>query len=88
MAETKSTNNAKKVTVRLPRANGKDALQQEFFSVNDRRYLIKRGETVEIPPEVAEVIENGEKAEDYALNYIDDLKAQQREKDRENGFNN
>ena len=56
MAETKSTNNAKKVTVRLPRANGKDALQQEFFSVNDRRYLIKRGETVEIPPEVAEVI--------------------------------
>jgi hypothetical protein len=37
---------------------------------------------------VAEVIENAEKAEDYALNYIDDLKAQQREKDRENGFNN
>lgn len=88
MAETKSTNNAKKVTARLPRANGKDAVQQEFFSVNDRRYLIKRGETVEIPPEVAEVIENAEKAEDYALNYIDDLKAQQREKDRENGFNN
>ena len=77
MAETtttKTTNTAKKVTVRLPRAKGKNAEQEEFFSVNGTNYRIKRGETVEIPPEVAEVIENGERAEEFALNYADKLK--------------
>lgn len=86
MAETKSTNDAKKITIRLPRAQGKDAVQEEFFSVNDRRYIIKRGVTVEIPPELAEDIENAEKAEMYALNYISDLKEQVAAKDKELGI--
>ena len=87
MAETtkKAVDNAKKrVEVRLPRNPGQHANQDEFFSVNGKNYIIKRGETVEIPECVAEVIKNGEKAEEYALRYVDDLvKA---EEDKRKGF--
>lgn len=86
MAETtkKTTDNAKRrVEVRLPRNKGRDAIQEEFFSVNGRNYIVKRGETVEIPEEVAEVIRNGEKAEEYALHYGDELK--RAEKEKQNG---
>ncbi len=75
MAETtkKTTNNAKRVEVRLPRNKGQNAVQEEFFSVNGKNYIIKRGETVEIPEEVAEVIRNAEKAEEYAMHYAEGL---------------
>ena len=91
MAETnKNTNNAakeKRVTVRLPRLNGQNAIQEEFFSVNGKNYRIKRGETVEIPEEVAEVIRNSEKAEEYAMNYVDGLVKAEKEKKAELGIN-
>ena len=91
MAETtKNANNAtkgKRVTVRLPRLSGQNALQEEFFSVNGRNYIIKRGETVDIPEEVAEVIENGQKAEEYALNYVDSLAKAEKDKKSEIGLN-
>lgn len=75
MAETtkKATNNAKRIEVRLPRNPGQNANQDEFFSVNGKNYIIKRGETVEIPEEVAEVIRNAEKAEEYAMHYAEKL---------------
>ncbi len=66
------TQNAKKVTVLLPRNPGQNARQEEFFSVNGKNYLIKRGERVEIPEELAEVIENGQKAEEYAMQYAEE----------------
>ena len=78
MAETtKKTNNnvakeTKRVEVRLPRLGGQNANQDEFFSVNFKNYIIKRGETVEIPEELAEVIRNGEKAEEYAMKYVEE----------------
>ena len=74
MAETikKTTGNAKKVQVRLPRNAGQNANQDEFFSVNFKNYIIRRGETVEIPEEVAEVIRNAEKAEEYAMQYAEE----------------
>lgn len=87
MAETtkKATDNAKKrVEVRLPRNMGQNAIQDEFFSVNGKNYIIKRGETVEIPEEVAEVIRNAEKAEEYALNYVDELKKAEDDKRKGN----
>lgn len=92
MAETtkKTESNAlkgKKVTVRLPRLSGQNANQEEFFSVNGKNYIIKRGETVEIPEEVAEVIRNGEKAEEYAMNYVDELVKAEKEKKTEFGIN-
>ena len=74
MAETTkhANNNAKRVEVRLPRNAGQNANQDEFFSVNFKNYIIRRGETVEIPEELAEVIRNAEKAEEYAMRYADE----------------
>ena len=31
---------------------------EQYVCVNGRRYLVKTGESVEVPPEVAEVIKN------------------------------
>ena len=85
MADTikKATNNAKRVEVRLPKLSGQNANQDEFFSVNGRNSIIKRGVTVEIPEEVAEVIRNGEKAEEYAMHYVDELVAAEETKRKE-----
>lgn len=85
----KTANNAtesKRVTVRLPRLQGQNAIQEEFFSVNGKNYIIKRGETVEIPEEVAEVIRNAEKAEEYAMNYGDGLVTAAKNKEKEFGI--
>ena len=90
MADTiKKADNAtkgKRVLVKLPRLQGMNAVQEEFFSVNGRNYMIKRGEEVEIPEEVAEVILNGEKADDYAIKYVEKLANDKKEKDKENGI--
>lgn len=85
MAETtKNKDNAKKrVTVRLPRNPGQNARQEEFFSVNFKNYMIVRGETVEIPEELAEVIRNSEKAEEYAMQYVDGLVKAEEDKKKE-----
>mgnify|MGYP003299107107 FL=1 len=90
MADTtkKTVDNAKKkVTVKLPRNSGHNAIQEEFFTVNGKNYIIKRGETVEIPVELAEVIVNAEKAEEYALNYVDGLEKAKKDKEKELGLN-
>ena len=88
MADAIKKDNAKskRVTVRLPRLPGQNAIQEEFFSVNGRNYLIKRGETVEIPEEVAEVIINGEKAEEYAMSYVANLDKAKKDKEKELGI--
>lgn len=77
MADTTKKASTAKVSVRLPRNKGQNANQDEFFSVNFKNYIIKRGETVEIPEELAEVIRNAEKAEDYALKYAEDTALRQ-----------
>ena len=87
MAETtkKAIDNAKKrVEVRLPRNKGQNANQDEFFSANYKNYIIKRGETVEIPEILAEGIRNGEKAEEYAMHYGDELKRAEDDKRKGN----
>lgn len=81
-----ATTKSKRVTVRLPKLPGQNAIQEEFFSVNGKNYLIKRGETVEIPEEVAEVIRNGEKAEEFAMNYVDKLVKDENDKKKELGL--
>lgn len=68
-----TSNNAKKVEIKLPKNKGQNANQDEFFSVNFKNYIIKRGEYVEIPEEVAEVIENADKAEESAMRFVDSL---------------
>ena len=91
MAETtkKAADNAtkrKRVTVKLPRLSGQNAVQEEFFSVNGKNYIIKRGEEVEIPEEVAEVIRNAEKADEYAMKYVEGLDKAKKEKEKELGL--
>ena len=45
MAEAKTKQDkSQRVVVRLPRNKGKNAVQEEFFSVNGVNYIIKRGE--------------------------------------------
>ena len=78
--------NGKRVRVKLPRLPGQNAIQEEFFSVNGKNYLIKRGEEVEIPEAVAEVIRNAEKADEYAMRYVDDLEKAKKEKEKELGL--
>lgn len=74
MAETtkQATKKAERVVVRLPRNAGQNANQDEFFSVNFKNYIIQRGENVEIPEALAEVIRNNEQAEEYAMRYADE----------------
>ena len=91
MADTtkKTVDNAtkgKRVTVKLPRLPGQNANQEEFFSVNGKNYIIKRGEDVEIPEEVAEVIRNAQKAEEYAMKYVEDLDKSKSDKEKELGL--
>lgn len=92
MAETtkKTVDNAstkgKRVTVTLPRLHGHNANQEEFFSVNFKNYIIKRGKPVEIPEELAEVIRNAEKAEEYAMTYVEDLDNAKKAKEKELGL--
>ena len=71
--ETEATT-TERVRVKLPRLNGHNANQDEFFSVNFKNYIIKRGEYVDIPKELEEVIHNGEKAEDAAFEYAESRK--------------
>lgn len=44
---------------------------QTFISVNGRGYLVKTGETVLVPPEVKEVVENRKAAKKAAENYVE-----------------
>lgn len=66
-----ATTKGKRVTVRLPRLQGQNANQEEFFSLNGKNFIIKRGETVEIPEGIAEIIKNNEQAEEYAMDYAE-----------------
>ncbi len=71
-AEKKSKTKAKadaikKVTVRLPLSkNEKDDV---FVAVNGKRYQIKRGVAVEVPWNVAKVLERKEKMLEIAMAY-------------------
>ena len=81
-----ATTKSKRVTVTLPRLPGQNANQEEFFSVNGKNYIIKRGIEVEIPEEVAEVIRNAQKAEEYAMNYVEALDKSKSDKEKELGL--
>ena len=59
MAEVKATNKPKTVKIKLPLTRyEKDDV---YVAINGKSYLIKRGETVEVPEEVVEVLENKER---------------------------
>lgn len=59
MAAVKKENDGKMVSIRLFSDNGRYK-GDLFVSVNGVNYQIKRGVTVQVPPEVAEVIQHSE----------------------------
>ncbi|CUO18569.1 Uncharacterised protein [Faecalibacterium prausnitzii] len=59
MAAVKKENNDEMVSIRLFSDNGRYK-GDLFVSVNGVNYQIKRGVTVQVPPEVAEVIQHSE----------------------------
>ncbi len=59
MAAVKKENNGEMVSIRLFSDNGRYK-GDLFVSVNGVNYQIKRGVTVQVPPEVAEVIQHSE----------------------------
>lgn len=44
----------------------------QFVGVNGKRYLVKKGQSVEVPIEVAEVIEAAEKRKQINAKFIED----------------
>lgn len=76
MAETKE----KLVPVTLPFLDDADSPQQEFVSLNFKNYIIKRGETVMVPPEIKDMLDASEKSKQEArkaamkLGYKDPMK--------------
>ncbi|MBQ4065845.1 MAG: hypothetical protein IJD10_07065 [Clostridia bacterium] len=57
----------KKVTIRLPLS--KSEKDDVFVAVNGKRYQIKRGVAVEVPWNVAKVLERKEKMLEVAIAY-------------------
>ena len=53
------------VSIRLPKT--KELQDDVFVSINQRNWLIKRGETVEVPACVAEVLKHSEDMAETAL---------------------
>ena len=51
----------KRVAVTLPRAYAGEE-QTAFVSINGKNYLLPRGKTVQVPPEVALELERSERA--------------------------
>ena len=71
--EATSKKNEEMVEVRLPRNNSVRGEQQEFYSLNGKNYIIKRGVPVMVPKAVAALIESNQRAEDEAAEYQDNL---------------
>ena len=58
------------VNVRLPKA-GKNEPNFQFVSVNGKNYKVKKGESVMVPREVAEVLLHSDEANEEADSYIE-----------------
>lgn len=73
---TKKADNAKKekkVIVKLQRLPGANTNQDVYVYVNGRSFILKRGEEVEVPESVDEVLKNSALAEDYSIRYLEEL---------------
>ena len=57
------------VEVYIPKENRND--EDLFISVNGKRILVKKGVTLHLPPEFAEVIKNSQEQARVADSYID-----------------
>lgn len=72
MAEKMNKAASNRVQVKLPRKPGVNENQDEFYSINGQNYIVQRGVYVDVPPELEEVIRNGELAEEAAFRYAEE----------------
>ena len=63
--ETAKKPEVKRVKIRLPLQRGEDP--DVYVSINDESWLIKRGETVEVPEYVAELLDRAQAQSDKNL---------------------
>lgn len=56
--DTKTEQKEETVSIRLPILSGEDPIQ--FVGLNGKGYTIKRGERVEVPKEIADLLEESE----------------------------
>lgn len=70
---------AKEETVRFKIPKGRSDIEKQdvFVGVNGKSYLIKRGMEVEMPKSVVEVLENAEKQNEFALEYMEKVRYQE-----------
>lgn len=68
MAETKTNPFAELMSIRLPKANRGEP-DTVYVGVNGRGFYVKKGQTVNVPKPVYEVLVNSLKAEEEADNY-------------------
>ena len=55
--------------ITLPKLEGKNAIQSEFFSVNFKTYLVKRGVKTKVPMEVYRVYMASQRMRDERIDY-------------------
>lgn len=72
--ENNTVNEEKKVVVTLPILNEDDMVQ--YVAVNGRSFMIRRGEEVEVPECVAEVLKNSERQKLEAMKFRRQLEKQ------------
>lgn len=68
MAETKTNPFAELMPIRLPKANRGEP-DTVYVGVNGRGFYVKKGQTVNVPKPVYEVLVNSLRAEEEADNY-------------------
>lgn len=71
MADKKTNAAEKMVVIKLPKNPDPRAPKEEFYSHNFKNYTIKRGESVEVPEYLANLIEDNEQAVQYADKYAE-----------------
>ena len=67
--ETVMTKNGGLVPVCIPKKDRND--DDLYVAINGKRYLIQKGKTVMVPPEVKEVLDNAEMQDEAAQAFID-----------------
>lgn len=65
------------VRFKIPTGRAEIDKQDVFVAVNGKSYLIKRGVATELPKSVVEVLENAERQNEYALEYMERVKNQE-----------
>lgn len=65
------------VKVKLPKLRGAKADQRVFAAVNGKKFMIQRGETVEVPYYIYKVLRNSERQDEIAAEKIEKLASEE-----------